>query len=1582
MPMTATQAQQLYVAYFNRPADTLGLAFWMTKDAASASASFAASAEYAATYAGMGTAARVDAIYMNLFGRPAEPAGLIYWGTEIEAGRITIAQAVTAIAAGARTTDLDAYNNKVTAASAFTTALDTSAEIIAYSGTAANNAAKAWLSGVTNTATLTAATAPTALNATVASVTAASAGGAEGVVLALTTGTDAFSTAASAATSKTSAGSDTINGVVQDGGATGTTIAPGDSIDGGSGTDTLNISAAGAIAGGAAFTLSAIQTNSVEKVLLSNFETSTNETIVAADLMTGLQTVGLASSSATGDTTFSGLKNLVGAEMRNGSADLTLTYNASVVSGTADTQNLTVSNLSAGTFTANGAETIAITSELVKSSVSVASDTLKTVTAAGASDLTISNALTATTVDASAMTGALSVKLGAAVQTITGGKGNDTFDFQSSANLTNADTVKGGDGNDTLKLSVAGGTTVAVGTSDAKLDLFNVSGVEVIDIAATGTGTATLNLSNTVGVTNVVAAANVKTIVLDAAAADTAKNTNSVAIGFTLNGVAYTTAAADGSATSGEAAALLVAKINTITGFSAVVTTEATITITATTGEAVEFALTSGHTAEDSQGYNAVSFTNLAAGQVVDIFSADAVTAALKDASGTADSLSINLKTLSADKGFAHTVGTITASNIETINLSANGMTDTIKTTVAALTASTLKTLNITGDSDVTISSFTGSDEIVTIDGSTASGDLNLAAASAAKDQNIKTGSGNDTIVMGARLTAKDTIDGGGNNTATGATKVGVDTLTATGNIGTSTTAAALKITNVETIEVATGGAAATYIDAAGIVGATSLAFSATSGTVKLTNLVSSTKVGLGEGTTAFTGATLDLALADASGSADAISLTTISGVDAAATVTLKVDSAVETLNIAATTSAANARTATFTMTDMAAKNVVITAGDASDTVALGTLNAATTNVDASAFAGILTATTAATGAVTLSAKGGLVHNIVAGAGADTITISGAAAAAAMTINGNAGTDTLNVSLDNAASDFTNVSAIETINITVAGNKQAGFTGANADDGLNAATTVNILGGDSLSTFTLGTNAALDDDAAGTTFKLDASTFGGKLSNIAVAANAFDAELSILGGASTSDKVTAIISNATDNKIALMSGIETLVFQSIDNTAAATADLSNVTGLSTVGVEFQGAGNAEVITISKLAAGVKVTSSSLNTADNLVVSLASVSGTADALTLETTYGTAGHALNFDAAGIETLTIATKGTAAGNLDLGGVTATTGSNTTVAISGSLATTFNVLSTSINTITASGTGAITVGAAARANTAMTITGGEGDDSIAMENAGDVLAGGLGTDTLVVSVAAILGGIEVNLGATDQVVTLNGSSNTAAQSGFERVDLSAFTGFGAVVTGSTGANVIVGTALADQITSGNGADTITGGAGNDQIDLTETTAATDTVIVQTTTALNGSDTITGFAGADIIDFAFGDGGLANLAALRGAGTTYAELATAATIGTDIGFVNYTTTVADLASATILTAANTLQIGGAGSSFGSGDIIYFAASNNTDSAIYRLVENTGAGSALDTAELIVTLTGVNTAALTGLAVANFVDFV
>lgn len=171
--------QKLYVAYFNRPADPAGLAFWETAveaakgDTAAVSAAFAGSAEYKAAYANMTNAQIVDAVYQNLFGRPAEDAGKAYWANLLDNKTITIDAVVTAVASGAQGTDKTAYNNKVTAAAAFTTAVDTDAEKAGYTGTDANKLAKTFLAGVTTDATLSAAIAPAALNTTVAGVVAA-----------------------------------------------------------------------------------------------------------------------------------------------------------------------------------------------------------------------------------------------------------------------------------------------------------------------------------------------------------------------------------------------------------------------------------------------------------------------------------------------------------------------------------------------------------------------------------------------------------------------------------------------------------------------------------------------------------------------------------------------------------------------------------------------------------------------------------------------------------------------------------------------------------------------------------------------------------------------------------------------------------------------------------------------------------------------------------------------------------------------------------------------------------------------------------------------------------------------------------------------------------------------------------------------------------------------------------------------------------------------------------------------------------------------------------------------------------------
>jgi len=166
--------QQLYVAYFNRPADYAGLDYWTNVVAANngnttaVSAAFAGAAEYKAEYANLNNAAIVSKIYQNLFGRAAETAGRDYWADLLTRNVITIDKVVAEIAKGARNADLEAYENKVTGATAFTNALDTPAERTGYAGAEANAVAKTFLASITTDASLATATAPAALSATVA----------------------------------------------------------------------------------------------------------------------------------------------------------------------------------------------------------------------------------------------------------------------------------------------------------------------------------------------------------------------------------------------------------------------------------------------------------------------------------------------------------------------------------------------------------------------------------------------------------------------------------------------------------------------------------------------------------------------------------------------------------------------------------------------------------------------------------------------------------------------------------------------------------------------------------------------------------------------------------------------------------------------------------------------------------------------------------------------------------------------------------------------------------------------------------------------------------------------------------------------------------------------------------------------------------------------------------------------------------------------------------------------------------------------------------------------------------------------
>jgi TorA maturation chaperone TorD len=125
MALTTAQIQNAYVAFFNRPADVAGLTYWSSYAGSSADLlnTFAQSAEYKSLYSGMNNTQLVNAVYQNLFGHAPDIAGLTYWVTQLDQGKLAIGNIADAINKGAQGTDATIIDNKTTAATEFTKAL-------------------------------------------------------------------------------------------------------------------------------------------------------------------------------------------------------------------------------------------------------------------------------------------------------------------------------------------------------------------------------------------------------------------------------------------------------------------------------------------------------------------------------------------------------------------------------------------------------------------------------------------------------------------------------------------------------------------------------------------------------------------------------------------------------------------------------------------------------------------------------------------------------------------------------------------------------------------------------------------------------------------------------------------------------------------------------------------------------------------------------------------------------------------------------------------------------------------------------------------------------------------------------------------------------------------------------------------------------------------------------------------------------------------------------------------------------------------------------------------------------------------
>ncbi|MFZ6720699.1 DUF4214 domain-containing protein [Undibacterium sp. Ji49W] len=153
--------QNLYIAYFNRPADKDGLAYWKssTMSLVQIAQSFSEQKEYASAFAGFTVEQTINALYTNLFNHKADAAGLSYWSNQIKSGQVGVGAAAIAILSGATGPDLDAVRAKNAASASFTSNLSANhaaASVYSQAGVA-QGLAKSWLATVVDGSTQKAA---------------------------------------------------------------------------------------------------------------------------------------------------------------------------------------------------------------------------------------------------------------------------------------------------------------------------------------------------------------------------------------------------------------------------------------------------------------------------------------------------------------------------------------------------------------------------------------------------------------------------------------------------------------------------------------------------------------------------------------------------------------------------------------------------------------------------------------------------------------------------------------------------------------------------------------------------------------------------------------------------------------------------------------------------------------------------------------------------------------------------------------------------------------------------------------------------------------------------------------------------------------------------------------------------------------------------------------------------------------------------------------------------------------------------------------------------------------------------------
>ncbi|ARU58067.1 hypothetical protein OLMES_4049 [Oleiphilus messinensis] len=135
MPETSQyedQVQQMYVAYYGRPGDPAGIAYWADQLAAvngnlsDIIEAFGTSDEFTARFGTLDNQTLVNNVYQQLFGRDADPAGLAFYVGELEAGTMSLSSIALNVSSGAQpgSGDYEIASTKLSLSNYFTSQVE------------------------------------------------------------------------------------------------------------------------------------------------------------------------------------------------------------------------------------------------------------------------------------------------------------------------------------------------------------------------------------------------------------------------------------------------------------------------------------------------------------------------------------------------------------------------------------------------------------------------------------------------------------------------------------------------------------------------------------------------------------------------------------------------------------------------------------------------------------------------------------------------------------------------------------------------------------------------------------------------------------------------------------------------------------------------------------------------------------------------------------------------------------------------------------------------------------------------------------------------------------------------------------------------------------------------------------------------------------------------------------------------------------------------------------------------------------------------------------------------------------------